>query len=78
MLLFLLRCRGLMWKTTVSSEQELQNKPLNKYCDADIVFLTPLHMESEDAMIKENGIQGEIALSGYVKIIFQNLNSDKL
>ena len=47
----------------------LCEKLLNKYCDADIVFLTPLHRESEDAMIKENGIPGEMPLSGYVKII---------
>lgn len=42
---------------------------INKYPDADIVFMTPLHRETENAAIKENGLPNEIPLSGYVSII---------
>lgn len=44
-------------------------KLLNKYPDAEIVFMTPLHREDEEAEKKENGIPVEIPLSGYVSII---------
>jgi len=47
----------------------LCEKLLNKYPDAEIVIITPLHRESENVEFKENGIPNEIPLSGYVSII---------
>ena len=47
----------------------LCEKIMNKYPNADIVFITPLHRETENAKIKENGLLNEIPLSGYVSII---------
>ena len=41
---------------------------INKYPDAKIVFMTPLHRISEDNIVKENGLQGA-NLETYVNII---------
>ena len=41
---------------------------INKYPDAKIVFMTPLHRISEDNVVKENGLQGA-NLETYVNII---------
>ncbi len=42
---------------------------LNKYPEAEIVFMTPLHRVTEDSKIKEIGIPAELPLSGYVSVI---------
>lgn len=47
----------------------LCEKLLNKYPDAEIVFITPLHRLGEEIPLKENGIPNEVSLSGYVSII---------
>ena len=47
----------------------LCEKLLNKYPDAEIVFITPLHRLGEETPLKENGIANEVSLSGYVSII---------
>lgn len=47
----------------------LCEKLINKYPNADIIFVTPLHRETEDIKIKENGMPSEIPLAGYVSII---------
>lgn len=47
----------------------LCEKLINKYPDADIVFMTPLHRETEDVKTKDNGTPNEMPLSGYVSII---------
>lgn len=47
----------------------LCEKLLNKYPDAEIVFITPLHRLGEETPLKENGIANEVLLSGYVSII---------
>lgn len=47
----------------------LCEKLINKYPDADIVFLTPLHRLNEDAVVNETGIRNELPLEGYVEII---------
>lgn len=47
----------------------LCEKLINKYPDAVIVFMTPLHRVTENNEMKENGIPNEVPLSGYVAII---------
>lgn len=47
----------------------LCEKLLNKYSDAEIVFMTPLHRMTENERVKETGLPNEIPLSGYVDII---------
>ena len=47
----------------------LCNRLINKYPDAEIVFMTPLHRLSEDEPVNDIGIKREILLSGYVDII---------
>lgn len=42
---------------------------INNYPDADIVFMTPLHRETENAEIKENALPSEIPPLRYVSII---------
>lgn len=44
-------------------------KLLNKYPDAEVVFVTPLHRASENGEINEIGLKREAPLSGYVDII---------
>lgn len=44
-------------------------KLLNKYPDAEFVFVTPLHRASENGEINEIGLKREAPLSGYVDII---------
>ncbi len=44
-------------------------KLLNKYPTAQIVFVTPLHRESENTKINSRGIPTKMPLSGYVQII---------
>lgn len=47
----------------------LCEKLINKYPDAYIVFMTPLHRETENEKTKDNGLPNETPLSGYVSII---------
>ena len=47
----------------------LCEKLINKYPDADIVFITPMHRVTENSEIKEIGLPNEVLLSGYVSII---------
>lgn len=47
----------------------LCNKLINKYPDAEIIFVTPLHRVSEDDEVNEIGLKHEALLSGYVDII---------
>lgn len=47
----------------------LCTKLINKYPDAEIVFMTPLHRLSEDEEVNEIGIRNEAPLSGYVDVI---------
>lgn len=47
----------------------LCEKLINKYPDAEIVFMTPLHRLSENDIINEFGIRNVLPLSGYVEII---------
>ena len=47
----------------------LCEKLINKYPDAVIVLMTPLHRVTENNEMKENGIPNEVPLSGYVAII---------
>ncbi len=47
----------------------LCEKLINKYPDAVIVFMTPLHRVTENDEMKEIGIPNEVPLSGYVSII---------
>ena len=47
----------------------LCQKLLAKYPAATIVFLTPTHRESEDAVINERGIRNQTNLAGYAAII---------
>ncbi len=42
---------------------------INKYPNADIIFMTPLHRVSEDDEVNEIGLKHEVNLSGYVDII---------
>ena len=44
-------------------------KLLNKYPLAHIVFVTPLHRETEDAKINSRGKAVKLPLAGYVSII---------
>ena len=55
--------------TFYGSVHLLCEKLINKYPDAEIVFMTPLHRENENAKTKENGLPCEIPLSGYVSVI---------
>ena len=47
----------------------LCEKLINKYPDAYIIFMTPLHRETENEKTKDNGLPNETPLSGYVSII---------
>lgn len=47
----------------------LCEKLINKYPEADIVFLTPLHRLQEERNANEIGIRNELPLEGYVEII---------
>ena len=47
----------------------LCEKLINKYPDAVIVLMTPLHRVTENDGMKEIGIPNEVPLSGYVSII---------
>lgn len=47
----------------------LCEKLINKYPDAEIVFITPLHRITENSEIKESGLPNEVLLSGYVSVI---------
>lgn len=47
----------------------LCKKLLNKYPNAEIVFLTPLHRKDEKFTVDGNGISHEIPLSEYVSVI---------
>lgn len=47
----------------------LCTKLINKYPEAVIVFMTPLHRLSEDDEINEIGIRNETNLAGYVDVI---------
>lgn len=42
---------------------------INKYPNAEIIFITPLHRVSEDDEVNEIGLKHEVLLSGYVDII---------
>ena len=47
----------------------LCEKLINRFPNADILFMTPLHRCSEDEVSKENGLPEETNLAGYVSII---------
>lgn len=47
----------------------LCEKLLCKYPNSEIIFMTPLHREFEEAELKEGEISDKIPLSGYVSII---------
>ena len=47
----------------------LCKKLLNKYPNAEIIFLTPLHRKDEKFTVDGNGISNEIPLSEYVSVI---------
>lgn len=55
--------------TFYGAMHSLCTKLLNKYPTAQIVFVTPLHRESEDTKINSMGVPTKLPLSGYVKII---------
>lgn len=47
----------------------LCTKLINKYPEAEIVFLTPLHRKDEERVFNEYGVRNELPLEGYVEII---------
>ena len=47
----------------------LCEKLINRFPNADILFMTPLHRCSEGEVSKENGLPEETNLAGYVSII---------
>lgn len=55
--------------TFYGAMHSLCTKLINKYPEAEIVFMTPLHRLSEDVIVNDIGVRNELPLSGYVEII---------